>query len=202
MSPSEEKDSDKVETPGKRSTPTRKSSRATSKPVRYVADSEDDDESSDGSSDGYEPSDDGDDEDESVSNSRVEKELIELAKNDKEVDELLMILKANPKMSAYECRRKLNIINNEKILKGLGLEEVKKSLEPAKPVKKKYTKRVQKTPEEIELLRARKSSRRTKTVDYNDDLDEKEHDDVISDDEKWVEGVSKVNEYFKEYRAK
>ena len=55
-------------------------------------------------------------------------DLIEFAKSDDEIKQLFKIHKANPEMSAYECRRKLNIINNEKLLKSLGVKTVSKSL--------------------------------------------------------------------------
>jgi len=54
--------------------------------------------------------------------------LIQLAKTDDEIKPLLKIHRANPEMSAYECRRKLNIINNEKLLKSLGISSGKKSI--------------------------------------------------------------------------
>ena len=86
----------------------------------------------------------------------IKEELEQYAKTDEEIEELLKIHKANPDISAYECRRKLNIINNEKVLKGLGIVETKRSLVVKKKilVKKEFRPKVA-----VALLPSRRSNR-------------------------------------------
>jgi len=135
---------------------------------------------------------------------RSEVELAQYVKTDDELEQLLEIQKDNPSLSAYECRRKLNIIKNEKLLKGLGIQEIKQSVavEPIKRVPKKRPPRIPATPDELLLCRKSSRSLTSKPVEYSDDINEREHDDVISDDDEWLEGVRIVNQFFKGVRAK
>ena len=90
----------------------------------------------------------------------IKDQLIEYVKEDCDLEQLLDIHRDNPGISAYECRRKLNIIKNDKLLKGLGIKEVSNSLKPFKPSYKKQKPKVVATPEE--LLNCRKSGRSRK----------------------------------------